>query len=259
MTKSTYILPLLFLFIGCIALAQEVKNKPEAHDTTGITANLNPDYFLLGTFSDYMGRFRYINRETQVDRYYPYEKPLAEYISAFILKNYNVAAKPKYSDSGHSEIYSEEIARKLHSYYTEAGVLKNDIFDTPEKKYSFLSGIILRHGELLFDDVFRVTLSNSYNGELVYNLIKDLGCDKIIYKIRRNNIPVTQVFYFKATPTIMAYYALSSNVNKATVNNLQQMYLNNTKTTRKTKARAKEIDEEEIKNIRYIFELQTNN
>lgn len=255
MTKLTYILPLLFLFIGNITLAQEIKSKPETHTSTPITTNLNPDCFLLGTFSDYMGRFQYVNRKTQVDRYYAYEKPLAEYISDFILKNYDVAVQPKFSDSGHSEIYSEEIAQKLHGYYTETGILKEDIFDTPEKKYSFLAGIILRNGELLFDDVFRVTLSNSFNGQLVYNLIKELGCDNIIYKIRRNNIPVTQVFYFKATPAIIAYYALSSDVNKATRNNLEKIYLNNTKTNRKTKARTEKRDEDEIKSLKYLFEL----
>lgn len=257
MIKPVVIIHILFLIIsnGCRAQNPEPPLKLKSDNNTPITTNLNPDYFLLGTFSDYMGRFRYINRETQVDRYYPYEKPLAEYISTFIEKNYNIVAKPKYSNSGHSEIYSEEIAQKLHSYYTEAGLLKDNIFDTPEKKHSFLSGIILRYGELLFDDVFRVTLANSYNGQLVYNLIKDLGCDKIIYKIRRNNIPVTQVFYFKATPTIMAYYALSSDVNKATRNNMDQMYLNNIKTSQKTKARAEKRDEDEIKSIKYLFEL----
>lgn len=52
---------------------------------TGKIAELDPDTFLLGTFSDYMGRFRYVDRESQIDRYYPYEKPLAHFVEKFIL------------------------------------------------------------------------------------------------------------------------------------------------------------------------------
>lgn len=256
MIKPSHLI-LLFLFIGNLTSAQEAKSKSniEVRDTIAITTNLNPDYFLLGTFSDYMGRFRYINKKTQVDRYYPYEKPLAEYISNFILKHYDIDTKPKFSESEHSEIYSEEIAQKLHNYYNEAGELKENIFDTPEKKYSFMAGMILRNGELLFDEVFRINLANSHNGNLVYNLIKELGCDKTIYKIHRNNIPVTQVFYFEASPQIMAYYYLIRDINKATRNNLTQLAYKNIKINRKAEKLATKRDEEEIKNIKYIFEL----
>lgn len=183
-------------------------------DSTGFELNINPDYFLLGTFYDYMGRFSYVDREKQVDRYYPFEESLAKYVAGFIETNYNTTVELQFDKSRHSEMFSKTIAEKLHCYYDEKGILKKGILDTEEKMYSFLTGVLLRHGENIFDNVFLISVSNSPKRDEIYELLKILECSKIIYKDYRGNIPNITKFYFEATPRIIGYFSLIENENK---------------------------------------------
>lgn len=123
-------------------------------DSTNFEAKINPDYFLLGTFSDYTGRFAYVDRETQVDKYYPSEECLVRYIADFIEKNYDIKVDTQFRESRHSAIFSRQIAEKLHRYYDENGRLEKGIFDSEEKMYSFLTGVLLRYGGVFFDNIF---------------------------------------------------------------------------------------------------------
>ena len=68
-----------------------------------------------------MGRFAYVDRATQVDRYYPYEASLAQYIADFIQNNYAIKVDTQFMASRHSIMFSEPIAEKLHYYYDENG------------------------------------------------------------------------------------------------------------------------------------------
>ncbi|MCL2097718.1 MAG: hypothetical protein FWH23_03040 [Bacteroidales bacterium] len=183
-------------------------------DSINFETKINPDYFLLGTFSDYMGRFAYVNRETQVDRYYPYEEFLAKYVADFIEKNYDIVVDTQFEKSRHSEIFSRAIAEKLHSYYDEQGKLKEGIFDSEEKMYSFLTGVLLRYGENIFDDVFLISVYNSPKRNEIYELLRVLECNKIIYKNFRGNIPTVTKFYFEATPRILKYFNHIRNENR---------------------------------------------
>ena len=191
-------------------------------DSINFETKINPDYFLLGTFYDYMGRFWAVNRETQVDRYYPYEEFLAKYVADFIEKNYNIEVEVKYDNEvevkyaelRHSKIYSRAIAEKLHSYYDEQGNLKERIFDSEEKMYSFLTGVLLRYGENIFDNVFLIRVSNSPKPNEIYELLKALECNKIIYKNYRGNVPLVTKFYFEATPRILKYFNIIRNENE---------------------------------------------
>lgn len=226
-------------------------------DTLGFTARLHPDFFLLGTFSDYMGRFRYVDRTTQVDRYYANESTLAEYISGYINTNYPVKVKPEFGKQGNSEIFSTEIAEKFQQYYTTEGYLKDGILDTEEKAYSFLTGVLLRNGQLLFDNVFRIQVYNSARHKEIYTLLKDLQCDKIIYKKLRNNIPVSDIFYFEATPQVIAYYNLIKKENtvlrEAVEKSMYSRLNNDTESSRKAKQQLAERKKEEEESIRFMF------
>jgi hypothetical protein len=161
-----------------------------------------------------MGRFAYVNQETQVDRYYPYEEFLAKYIAGFIETNYGIKVDTQFIVSRHSEIFSRPIAEKLHQYYNEKGSLKEGIFDSEEKMYSFITGALLRYGENIFDNVFLISVSNSPKKNEIYELLKFLECNKIIYKNYRGNIPTVTNFYFEASPRIIKYFNLVRNENK---------------------------------------------
>ena len=183
-------------------------------DTINFEATIDPDFFLLGTFSDYRGRFEYINRSTQVDHYYPYEESLANYIADFIQINYDIDVVTRFNESRNSEIFSRIIAGKLHVYYDKEGKFKEGIFDTEEQMYSFLTGAFLRYGRNLFDNVFCISVSNSPKWMVIYELLKDLECNKIIYRNLRGNVPNVTLFYFEATPRMLKYFNIVKNENE---------------------------------------------
>lgn len=179
----------------------------EPKDSTGFETKINPDFFLLGTFSDYMGRFQYVDRETQIDRYYPYEETLAKYISDFIFKNYNLKTDFKFSKTRHSEIFSPTLAKQLHDkYFDKNGNFFDELLDTEEKKYSFLLGTYYRYGEQLEGDIYKIQVVNSPKDKQLYTILKELDCDKIVYKFLRGYIPTSNIFYFVATPRMIKYF-----------------------------------------------------
>ena len=53
--------------------------------------NYDPKYFVLGTLSDYLGHFRYVDEEKQVDRYYPSEKPLVKFLEKYIKEELKIS------------------------------------------------------------------------------------------------------------------------------------------------------------------------
>ena len=217
-------------------------------DTTNFEAKINPDYFLLGTFSDYLGRFAYIDRETQVDRYYPSEEFLVKYIADFIEKNYDIKVDTQFSASRHSEIFSRPIAEKLHRYYDEKGRLEKGIFDSEEKMYSFLTGVLSRYGGIFFDNIFFISVANSPKRKEIDEILKSLGCKNIIYKNYSHLIPVSTDFYFEATPRIIKYYNLMKN-DKKMFENFDEEILE------KYRQEWEEYNKELINSIKIIFKM----
>jgi hypothetical protein len=217
-------------------------------DSTHFEAKINPDYFLLGTFSDYMGRFAYIDRETQVDKYYPSEEFLAKYIADFIEKNYDIKVDTQFCELRHSKIFSRPIAEKLHRYFDEKGRLEKGIFDSEEKMYSFLTGVLLRYGGIFFDNIFFISVSNSPKRIEIYELLRSLGCNNIIYKDYKGLVPVTTEFYFEATPRIIKYYNLIKN-DKMKFGNFDEEILE------KYRQEWEEYNKELINSIKIIFKM----
>ncbi len=73
---------------------------------TSKTVSFEPVYFILGTLSDYMGRFRYVDRNKQVDRYYPFEKSLVDYLTKYIKNELNIVVDTIFEKSHHSKMFS---------------------------------------------------------------------------------------------------------------------------------------------------------
>jgi hypothetical protein len=94
--KSKGIMKLKFTFITFLLIFQsnysQIENEVKKTNTTDSIkkVSLDPLYFVLGTLSDYMGRFEYVEREKQIDRYYPYEMPVVDFLTKYIKTELNI-------------------------------------------------------------------------------------------------------------------------------------------------------------------------
>ena len=207
MRKTITILTILTSIFCPDIFSQSNFGKPK--DFTNFDVKINPDFFLLGTFSDYNGRFQYIDRKTQIDRYFPYEESLANYITNFIKQHYEVKVETKFAESRHSEIFSPQLANRMHNeYFDFNGNFINLKSDTEEMKYSFLLGTYYRYGEHLEGNIYKIQDANSQKNKEICQILKDLGCDKMVYKFLRGYIPSSYIFYFAATPRMIKYFNL---------------------------------------------------
>jgi len=165
---------------------------------------IDPIYFILGTLSDYMGRFQYVDRKRQVDRYYPAEKPLVDYLTSYIKTELNIEVDTVFEKSNHSEMFSDELSKTLNSFYGEKDELITSKFETKKQIYSFLAGVYYRYGEKLDTSIYKIQLANSPKHLNCYELLKRIGCEKIFYKYLRN-IPAQFIIYFEPTDELKNY------------------------------------------------------
>ena len=96
---------LIFLIIAFLIIVQSTFSQTDKKVNNPISASkiqivsIDPVYFVLGTLSDYMGRFYAVKREKQVDRYYPFEKPLVNYLSLYIKTELNITVETIFQKS----------------------------------------------------------------------------------------------------------------------------------------------------------------
>ena len=133
---SILIIAFLLVFQSTFSLIDHVAKSNASADTNG-SLSLDPTFFVLGTLSDYMGRFQYVDREKQVDRYYPFEKPLVKYLTGYIHTEFNIAVDTIFEKSNHCKMFSEELSKTLNSFYGAKGELLNSKFETKNQIYSF--------------------------------------------------------------------------------------------------------------------------
>ncbi|HEY6142509.1 MAG TPA: hypothetical protein VIV55_03650, partial [Flavobacterium sp.] len=111
-----YSLIITFLLAVQFAFSQiEKKTDNNISANTKQTVSIDPVYFVLGTLSDYNGHFYYVKREKQVDRYYPFEKPMVNYLTLYIKTELNITVDTIFEKSNHCEMYSDELSKKLNS------------------------------------------------------------------------------------------------------------------------------------------------
>lgn len=125
------------------AYSQINKEEKNTNSTgTNKTVSFEPVYFILGTLSDYMGRFQYVDRNKQVDRYYPFEKPLVDYLTKYIKKELNIVVDTVFEKSHHSKMFSDELSKTLNNFYGENDELLNNRFGTKARFILFWQGYI---------------------------------------------------------------------------------------------------------------------
>jgi len=200
-----YSLIIVFLLVFQSTYAQiniEVKNT-NLPDTIS-TASYDPIYFVLGTLGDYMGRFQYMERGKQIDRYYPFEKPLVDYLTRYIKAEIYIDVDTIFEQSNHSEMFSDELSTTLNSFYGEKDELLDTKFETSNQIYSFLAGVYYRYGEKLDSSIYKIQLANSPKHQNCYELLKQIGCENIFYQYLRN-IPAQYILYFEPTDVLEKY------------------------------------------------------
>jgi hypothetical protein len=198
--KLNYII--LFFLLSQISYCQ-VDNSITEKDTI----TLDPQYFILGTLSDYMGRFEYVDREKQIDRYYPYEKPVVDYLTKYIKNELDISVKTVFEQSLHSEMFSEELSKTLNNFYGENDELLDNKFETLNQKYSFITGVYYRYGFSNNSNISKIQLANSPKHKSCYLLLKQIGCENIFYQYLRN-IPAQYIIYFEPTSELKKYFEI---------------------------------------------------
>ncbi len=186
-TMRLYFIIIAFLLVFQSTYSQinnEVKNT-NSTDTIR-TVSFDPVYFVLGTLSDYLGRFQYVEREKQIDKYYPFEKPMVDYLTGYINTELNIVVDTIFEKSNNCEMFSDELSKTLNSFYGEKDELLNNKFETNNQLYSFLAGVYYRYGEKLDSSIFKIQLANSPKHQNCYEFLKQIGCENIFYQYLRN-------------------------------------------------------------------------
>jgi hypothetical protein len=208
--KSKGIMKLKFTFITFLLIFQsnysQIENEVKKTNTTDSIkkVSLDPLYFVLGTLSDYMGRFEYVEREKQIDRYYPYEMPVVDFLTKYIKTELNIDVDTTFEKSNHSKMYSDKFSKTLNSFYGVNDKLLNEMFETINQKYSFLAGVYYRYGDKLDTSIYKIQLANSPKHQNCYEFLKQVGCENIFYQYLRN-IPAQFILYFEPTDELKKY------------------------------------------------------
>lgn len=203
MRLNFLILAFLLVFQSTYSQINKENKSPNSIETIR-TVSFDPVYFVLGTLSDYMGRFQYVDRDKQVDRYYPYEKPLVDYLTEYINSELNIMVDTVFEKSNYSEMFSDKLSKTLNSYYGEKDELIASKFETNEQICSFLAGVYYRYGEKLDTSIYKIQLANSPKHQNCYEFLKMIGCENIFYQYLRN-IPAQFILYFEPTEELKIY------------------------------------------------------
>ena len=173
---------------------------------------IDPTYFVLGTLSDYMGRFYYVNKKDQVDRYYAFEIPLINELDSIIQHDLKLKIKIETSN-GIYETFNQDLALTLNSFYTADKRLNDFKFKDTTEICSFLTGRFYRYGTKLNDSIYKIQMANTINSSLNSLLLKRIGCNNIGFKYLRN-IPAQFIDYFIPTRTLKLYFDLIDKPKK---------------------------------------------
>ena len=211
---------IIFIFIGFhLSYSQglQINNKdflwnPD-DSITHRKVNYDPVFFVLGTLSDYLGHFQYVDREKQVDRYYPYQRSLVDYLTKYIKVNLNIKVDTVFEKSGHCEMYSDTLSKILNNFYDEKGLLINSLFKTNEQICSFIAGVYYRDGKKIDTLIYKIQLYNSPKNQNCYELLKQIGCNRIFFQYSRG-FPSVYILYFKPTKELDNYLYSIEEENK---------------------------------------------
>lgn len=172
------------------------------------TIELDPFYFTLGTLWDYIGRFTYVDKDYQVDRYYASEKPLIYYLDNMIKKELNIDIIINPDDEknvARYETFSPALSTKINSFFKDNHLIIDSLKNLPQLNYSYLAGRYYRYGEKINDSIYAIQIANSADHTVCDSLLRRVGCTKIHFKYLKN-IPAQFIYYFMPTNELERYF-----------------------------------------------------
>ena len=244
------------LIISFSMIGQQVSTKKNNKAITNI--KFDPEYFILGTLSDYMGRFTYVNKNYQIDRYYSFEKPLMEYIENMIEKENNIdiiTTPDNELNISRYETFSTELSLEMNSYFYNNHLIIDSLKNIPNLNCSYLAGRYYRYGRKINNSIYSIQIANSADHLVCDSLLRRVGCTKIHFKSLKN-IPAQFIYYFIPTPGLKIYL---DNIEKEKVK-LEDSFREYLKSYLKlTDQDLKKFDESTRRNDTEIINLFKNN
>jgi hypothetical protein len=254
MIKVFLISVLLIISVSLLSQLDSKKTNLQINDTV----KLDPTYFILGSLSDYMGRFEYVDKKNQIDRYYPYEKPLMEFIESIIKNNLNlnvITVPDKLSEVDLYETFSPELSPVLNSYFNRTYLVIDSLKNKPELNCSYLTGRYYRYGKRINDSIYLIQMANSADHEACHLLLKRIGCTRIHFKYLKN-IPAQFIYYFIPTTELKNYFDSLENEKKKLEDSYNELIRSKFKFSDEN---LKKIEEIKRKDYEKIIELFKNN
>jgi len=182
------------------------------------------NYLILGILHDYNGRSLYNSINDRVDYFYPFEKPIVEFIDSLLTAENR---KPALIDkNGRFYIVSKPLAKFVNSFYTfttdSSYILSDPEKDKDELMYTgrlnaslindsiylnyFLAGNYIRFGRKVGDYDSLAFFNSPSKAPCFLKLITELGCTEITTNTVNGGTPGRTSIKFKPTPGLSNYF-----------------------------------------------------
>jgi|WetSurSiteA1Bulk_404760.scaffolds.fasta_scaffold07589_3 hypothetical protein len=201
----------VFLISALLIISETLWGQPDSKRNNLLpkdSVKLDPFYFTLGTLWDYIGRFTYVNKNSQVDRYYSYEKPLIDYLDSMIKKELNIDILINPDDEknvARYETFSPELSARINSFFKGNHLITDSLKNLSSLNYSYLAGRYYRYGNKINDSIYSIQIANSADHAVCDSLLRRSGCNKIHFKYLKN-IPAQFIYYFIPTNELERYF-----------------------------------------------------
>lgn len=217
----------LIIVILIVTLPGQIYPQTDSRHAPSNKISINTTYFILGTLSDYMGRFAYVNKQSQIDRYHAYEKPLMDYLDKIIQKEFMIEIKPipdKIPEPSLYETYSSKLSFIINSYFKRPYLILDSLKKQPELNRSYLTGKYYRYGRKINDSIYSIQLANSADHKVFDSLLRREGCTKIHFKYL-DNVPAQFIYYFIPTSELKKYLDSMTKQKKALDNSYNKVIM----------------------------------
>ena len=219
----------IFLIIVTLimTLPCQIYPQSESRHAPSNKISINSTYFILGTLSDYMGRFTYVDKPSQIDRYYAYEISLMDYLEQIIQREFKIEIKttpdtlPKVSLY---ETFSPKLSLIINSYFKKPYLILDSLKNQPELNRSYLTGKYYRYGRKINDSIYSIQLANSADHKVFDSLLRREGCTKIHFKYL-DNVPAQFIYYFIPTLELKKYLDSMIKQKKVLDNSYNKMIM----------------------------------
>jgi len=206
--KHTFFLFIVLIISSCAS--RQTSEKSILNKNQNL--KMDTTFFLLGTLSEYNGRFWQINKPDQMDRYNVYEEPVMDFQRDLFLKKFHIKLTVLADSSSPTleyETFSKELSALLNSHFTKNGILIDSCFKTPDQINSYLLGRYFRYGRQVNDSIFLIHLFNFPNHNICNNLLSQTSSKVFLKQI--NQMPAQFKYYFVPNKELREFFRIVSD------------------------------------------------